>query len=1199
MVGHRPHFSVYFNDKECSSLGTNYFKFVQNLCKCFDFLFVNGYVNISLTLPFLSHVFPKYQTTDSQAAYSDLQEQLQHSLSTRGASFQAPYLQHAIISSSLAKGKDADAKLVELERVLASMVETASRATIYALHILAIYHANCRVNKLKNGADGCSGPDRKLSKQRADLTRTKGARLFRHVMDFLVVSNQMPETYATLDYSRLALSKDEEPHPERVQRAVRTIFQAHVAQMSIDKAHLTAIHKDLKQAIPGLALGFRRQAKLTEDQRGYRLVEVAPHHWFLTVRIRKYQERKWLKGLRALFPATSATDARHQTMSIDHLIWRLTQGTKLGANQDGASNYNSLEHVRSINDVFNHLPCGSNQVLAMATILGAVCSESDVAFSNEYLASDLLLCQAPYQHTACKILSQMHRKCARSCHGSALGKEMVSQLAYLELAFGRSGNTTDWAEERANRCYTKHHIKAPEQPARDASGVAVFCDTVLGYGQVKPDLEFYRLLRQKLDQIVPSLISPTHCQVPFERFYDRRHEWIASGSSAGFRMPKDAKLGKLSGAPVNKRIWAESHDFTHIQQFMINSRPVELATASEKFENGKARAIYGVVPEHYVINTYVTHGMEERLHTVPGLEKGASGLAELVYIAKRLSISEDAKQECTMLDYADFNIHHTPEAQHVLFSAILDAGTSKGACKDWQHATQWLAAAKLNQQVIFPGQAKALKVTQGMFSGTRSTDLINTLLNLAYFQVAQDYVSRLGVEGDNMYHVHQGDDVWLSSTNPLWGRLIYYVLNNQGFIFQASKQMFGQGRGEFLRVLYQRGTASGYLMRALVNFILRPLQNSMNIGAVEWANTATESSRMLHRRGLRLLYSRILWEDLIDSHAKARLHNADKKPLRLPLQYIVTPSEFGGLGAMPPAMFCDLQKCPPGPSVDPARLDKSLLEALPSKMTSDWLAYLSPKIHATFSDEVVSKFRARAFKEALVTDSYAKFAEDMDGKRVRKQLKEQVSKLIEECKPDSLVRAKHLMHLESAKDIPTALGFHPRDTTQPNPDNKRYISDSIEYSCKHADHIINPTKFAKALARLTAASMFKTESRMAQAFGMSRLQALALIIEEVDSSQTVQKDLLSLLGPIIDRGRSDILDMLQKGGSSIYAIASTWQDSRYTNYIASVAVELLVCAEVLNLTQAPTNPYATARADYATMALLLTDGAYPAPLIKY
>ncbi|QQP38418.1 Uncharacterized protein FKW44_018985, partial [Caligus rogercresseyi] len=109
----------------------------------------------------------------------------------------------------------------------------------------------------------------------------------------------------------------------------------------------------------------------------------------------------------------------------------------------------------------------------------------------------------------------------------------------------------------------------------------------------------------------------------------------------------------------------------------------------------------------------------------------------------------------------------------------------------------------------------------------RGTDFVHTLLNLAYFNIARDFLDRwLGLLADDLFHIHKGDDVWVDNKSWLWASGLYNVMRQMDFVFQAGKQLFGFNIGEFLRVLYQSGKAQGYLMRCTGTLILKPLQAS-------------------------------------------------------------------------------------------------------------------------------------------------------------------------------------------------------------------------------------------------------------------------------------------------------------------------------------------------------------------------------------
>lgn len=1175
--------------------------FLQRLLKLFNGLFRNRYVKVDLARIAMDQLLPHYQTTTSESAYADLVLRMQSVLAERASNWECPYLLCTIKVLCHNNSIQAAQRLQELWASISTIPKRAIDQIVRELHILALYANACRASIIKKGTDAELGkegaPTSKV--KRKQLSQTRGSRLFSLVLERIRDNVNLVRHSDLGDVSRLALSKEDRSHPPRVVEAIVRLSEALSDPMGMADERVAASRKSLKETFPGLALGFRRAARDPEASKCQSISEVPSNSYYLTVRVRRHKERRWLKPLRVLFPDTSATDARHKTLAIDHLLSALLHGTRFPLHGSDQIDVRTKDVLGAANDVFRHVPAGTNQVLAMSCILSSIGCSEYMAFRLEYIYSDILLCSDHHQRELLKVISQMLRKCARSCTGRAVRPQQVAQLAYLELAFGRSANTTDWDSERKNRCHTYHHIKGPVMP-KLSGGTHFELDTVeLGRGYTKPDDMYYKELENKIEGIVKLIMNPNHIKTTFRDFYARRHEWVASGSSSGYRLPKDARLGKASGITANKRAWAEAHSVEHMQAYMLDRAPTELATASEKFENGKSRAIYGVCPEHYVINTYVTQGMEERLHKVPGLEKGATGLQELVYIAKRLNVSRDPKQECTMLDFADFNIHHTPRAQNILFEVIAKVGSRLGASKDWVHAATWLARAKLNQVVLFPGQRKALRVTQGMFSGTRSTDLINTILNLAYFQVASDYLASLGLYATDLYHVHQGDDVWLSNSNGLWARMLYYVMSNQGFIFQPSKQMFGKGRGEFLRVLYQSGTAAGYLQRAVVNYILRPIQNSMNIGIAEWANTITETCRVLRRRGMTLFAASALWSDGIHQYTKVKVHPDDDRPVQIPLQYLMTPREFGGLGASPPGICCTSRSTPKLAPVTEDNIPPEFLDALPSKMADDWIAYISPKVHAKYPPEISHTFRGGAMIEAMLRENYGPELLLANQGRIAREYKEAAAKLSGECMRDGTFKEKFLRRVDNIPDLEQTLRKEGPSSRWTISSNKEYIAIAIDYSLRNVGRVRNVTKLRDALARLTASSIFKTESRVAQAFGVSKLRAMELIIAENMNSVKQNRHLTAILGTIIRYGRSDLLDVLQGSGTSIFQSASEWQDARFTNYIASIAAELLVMSCAFDISHGGGNVFTTNWQEYLSMVSLLEKSEYPRSAILY
>lgn len=699
--------------------------------------------------------------------------------------------------------------------------------------------------------------------------------------------------------------------------------------------------------------------------------------------------RKQLKPLNAMFPPTTEVDNRHMTTHLASLIWNYLnwapEPAQVPALGDVLAGLDKRTRLSTVNRVLSKIPLGTPQQVVSAMLLISM-DGGDTAqlVMDQLLQPGFFLDCVRGQQAKLKDFSTYIRKCGADLRGRDLTPQEVGVLAYYDMCYGRSLHTTDWKAERVNRSSHTLHILPPAAPKFDNKCVHQWVGEDV---QLNPQLhrrheEWYSALKREIKDIIAALVpSKGPVSETFSSFYARRQEWMSSGSSAGFKIANPSLTSHSGADPRNatlragKRAWAEATTYAEVRAAMAEAVPREYAKGSEKYENGKSRAIYGVEPLHYVINTYATKGLEERLLNVPGLEKGVTGINAVALELHRAQLTADPRIHCTMLDFADFNRHHTPEAQATIFTALAERGEEVGAARDWVKANRWVARSKYQMWAHYPGLGDA-PVLQGMFSGTRSTDLINTILNLAYFRVASKSVADIvGSHPSHLYHVHQGDDVWISNEDKLWARLVYAVMNGQGFIFSPPKQMFGQARGEYLRVLYARGTARGYLGRALANFIQRPLQNDVAQTPRAWAATATSGVATLARRGLPRLAVCVLWSDTIQHWCTTRSHPSDKRPVAAPLELIATPSICGGYGAAPPYSVVNsnsIRILPPEPVARPPSYD--LLADLPHAMTEDWVAHVSAKYKAANSSQSQRQIRSQLLKEALARDNYSDVA---------------------------------------------------------------------------------------------------------------------------------------------------------------------------------------------------------------------------------
>lgn len=472
-----------------------------------------------------------------------------------------------------------------------------------------------------------------------------------------------------------------------------------------------------------------------------------------------------------------------------------------------------------------------------------------------------------------KALSVAIRRTSRWEDGSVASVKDITAAASWELAIGRSRNTSDWAAEVHNRCHHNFWLRPGEssQPASKAT-----------------NHQYLQRLGTQIKMLIRQLDLCNITWTSWPDFVDRRQEWVSGGSSGGAKLMVNGKQVR-----INKHMYFEEIDDKEMYGW-IDSEPRIEATGSEKFESGKARAIYGTKPRDYAIMTYVLRKIELILHRMDGIEAGLRGFDEVATVVRRVGLVQQDGVECTMLDYADFNIQHTPAAQTLLFDVLAEELEENGAHPDVIKAARWCALGLSNQWVKFPNGTEYKKVIQGMFSGVRGTHFINTVLNAAYFlEAAASLEGMLCLTPVNLYHIHQGDDVWITNMSRLWAIALYAYMQSAGFVFQNSKQVFDVSRGEFLRVLYGHDGARGYLARSVATLIIKPLQGVEELGPAEKAGSLNSQINILFRRGLSLPAAKALWRAIIPFFLGVVL--PDGGGVSVPLGVAMKPYELGGL----------------------------------------------------------------------------------------------------------------------------------------------------------------------------------------------------------------------------------------------------------------------------------------------------------------
>lgn len=481
-----------------------------------------------------------------------------------------------------------------------------------------------------------------------------------------------------------------------------------------------------------------------------------------------------------------------------------------------------------------------------------------------------------------------------------------------------------------------------------------------------------------------------------------------------------------------------------IQDF-LSYEPATIGTASNKFENGKARAIYGTGVVDYTVYSFVLSNLESRMDRVEWVEEGESGFEVMQSMQKRLQAVQTAGVRCSMGDYKDFNLQHSMASQAAIYEVLLDIITAANCTSEsYIRAVAWCADAAKNQvvyvpnknmfdrsytvlkvssdwKVVAPSAEKAAAVVQGMFSGYRGTGFTNTVLNLAYVNAASRYVhDRYKQNAIGVLRAHKGDDIWITNENIIWAALLYNTMSEQGLEFQPAKQLFGE-KGEYLRVRYSPEGTRGYLCRAISSWAVSPLQGTATVDFVSRCEEAQRSAATLYRRGGRAGYIAALLSTIMHSCLSVKLRTSEKdfERFHLPAWPLEASYALGGIDyGMPNTRANTGMKLPSLPRLKYTASD--LVKHIPQNMSEsqverDWLpmgldartATAIKKIYHEQNISVVSDPRMRVRDELKYTSEIKTWLKSINRRKgMRAKCRRMDAASIEHCDFISKIRCE-------------------------------------------------------------------------------------------------------------------------------------------------------------------------------------------------
>lgn len=624
---------------------------------------------------------------------------------------------------------------------------------------------------------------------------------------------------------------------------------------------------------------------------------------------------------------TSGADAAKTTVNAGNMIWHMRK-YKLAT--DLYDKWASLFSVNlpnvTVTSMLIHL-VGNPEAGTMMGILGSL---------------DMCCMHIESYQTITKLISIAVRRTAKFMDGSPLSLDQVCLLAGWELATGRSLNKSDWEEEKRKRTEEVVYLGDPAEPTQSKESNAAYIAKLLPI----------------VKEVLMPAVRPMKRKFSWLEHVENRQSWVSSGSTGG-------KFMRLSGGEklrMNKHAYFESITKEEMLAW-LDSEPAVYATGSEKMEPGKKRAIYGSNPLDYSIHDYVIRRVEGLLSNIEGLESGLTGVDYVTSMIRRLHAVQQPGVEGTMIDYTDFNYQHTLEAQATVFQALGELYEFHQYHPDMIKACEWTRRSFLNQHLKIPSLGEGYaKVTQGMFSGVRPTNFINTVLNVSYFRLAAQWVKEnLGLEGESLLNIHQGDDVWITNLSRLWAIALFNSMKASGLQFQGSKQLFDRGRGEFLRVMYTLTGCKAFGARAVASFVVKPIQSADVVSPFERASSLSDHVAIMRRRGFTEEGCEIIWKATVPFAAQAKLGDRN---ISVPTALLLKHHRDNGLGIGAPGHAAARSKMmPPVPRMKlrSAELEKEV----PTHMARDWVAIVSRQLQRPLKSEEL----VRVLHQANVTDS--------------------------------------------------------------------------------------------------------------------------------------------------------------------------------------------------------------------------------------
>ncbi|AAK11656.1 putative RNA dependent RNA polymerase [Gremmeniella abietina RNA virus L1] len=395
---------------------------------------------------------------------------------------------------------------------------------------------------------------------------------------------------------------------------------------------------------------------------------------------------------------------------------------------------------------------------------------------------------------------------ATGANGSRLG----ALLCESNVLLGRAAGPADLSEEARYR--TSSDVE---------SHLAIFSDADLGAA-----------IDAILDEEIKRVEGSQHIEFDsYQEHWNDRWAWAVNGAHSGHVSRLYPRVPKPPGMlREHRRAWLES--VTEDPRTDWDGKT--FVSASPKLEAGKTRAIFACDTVNYLAFEHLLAPVEKRWRNSKViLDPGRGGHLGMIF---RTTAARARAGVSMMLDYDDFNSHHSTRAMQMLFQRL---GDRVGYPADKLAKL----VASFEKMYIYNGMEQVGRVKGTLMSGHRGTTFINSVLNKAYLLI---------VLGEDLFErsvaLHVGDDVYFGVRTYAEAGEVVTRIKNSPLRMNRMKQSVGHVSTEFLRNATSGRSTYGYFARAVASTVSGNWVNEMALSPSEALSSIIGAARTLVNR---------------------------------------------------------------------------------------------------------------------------------------------------------------------------------------------------------------------------------------------------------------------------------------------------------------------------------------------------------------